>query len=122
MSHKVEIRIEDDVHKLIKKMSEAGRHGKPCTIAEMAGDLVHTGVFRRIAANKWAKAHPSGKPSKRKATKKVVKAKSPKAPKVGKKPSKKPATVRKAKVKAPAPVLPPAAVEPTAAASPALLD
>jgi hypothetical protein len=106
MSHKYEVILDDETYKAVKKMAERGiRRGKgeakPVTIGEMCASLVHTGAFRRIAANKWAKAHPA-----KKTKKPARKAKS--AKKSPAKGSKKPARVRKpkaAKAKpAPAPV------------------
>lgn len=94
MSHKYEVILDDETYKAVKKMAERGiRRGKgeakPVTIGEMCASLVHTGAFRRIAANKWAKAHPAKKSTKKPARKAKTTKKSPA------KGSKKPARVRK---------------------------
>jgi hypothetical protein len=62
----IEVKLSEEVHALVKKMAEHGRRkgrGEPevVTIGEMAADLISTGVFRRIAANKWAKEHAAPK-------------------------------------------------------------
>lgn len=108
MSHKYEVTLDDETQKAVKKMAERGV-GKgrgertPVTIGEMCSALVRTGAFRRIAANKWAKAHPA-KPAKKVASKKQA-SKKPAAKKSPAKASKKPAKVSKPKAakKAPAP-------------------
>lgn len=78
----VEIHIPEEVYDLVKKRAEEGvRKGRGAavkvTIGEMASLLVSTGIKRRNAANKWARANaPTPKPKKVKPPK-VVKAKKP---------------------------------------------
>jgi hypothetical protein len=95
------VKLDEETYAAVKKMADRGigkgrGERKAVTIAEMCAALVHTGVFRRIAANKWAKAHPAPK-----AAKKPAKEKSPKkkasAKKSVKKGSKKPARASKPK-------------------------
>lgn len=127
MSHTLSIKLDDETYKVVKKLADVGRgRGRgpkePTTIGEMASDLVHTGAFRRVAANKWARENaPAPKPKKAKAKAKKA------APK-----ARKPVKAKAAKKKAPAakkakkPAAPKAAAPsaPTAApaAPAALLD
>lgn len=123
MSHKtVEVKIDEEVYALVKKASEAGRHGKPCTIPEMASDLVTTGIYRRIAANKWAKAHAAPKVKRAKKVK-APKEKKAAAPKAAKKAPVAPKVKRAPKVKAPEPTaVPPPVQEPVTPAPASLLE
>lgn len=116
----IEAKVSEEVYELVKKMAEKGRgrgRGEPekVTIGEMAGDLISTGAYRRIAANKWAKANaPAPKPKKAKVVKapkakkvKAAKKSAPKAPK-----AKKAKAPKKVKAAKPAPA--------SAAATPAV--
>ena len=106
---KIEVHISEEDYAVVKKMAEKGigrgrAERKPVTVAEMCAALIHTGAFRRIAANKWAKAHAGDKPKKPKAAKKSA-SKKPAAKKSPAKAAKKPAPARKPKAakKSPAP-------------------
>jgi hypothetical protein len=85
MAHTVDgLKLDEETYKLVKKLAEQGRRKgradpEHVTIAEMCSDLVHTGAFRRVAANKWAKAHPKKATGKKTARKPAKKAKAKKA-------------------------------------------
>lgn len=93
---KIEIHVSEEVYSLIKKAAEKGirrGRGEPVvvTISEMATSYVVTGVYRRIAANKWTRKQKleGGKPAKKAAPKKTAaKKQAPKA-KIVKLPKKK---------------------------------
>lgn len=116
-THRVDgLKLDEDTYKVVKRMSEAGigkgrAPRQSVTIAEMCSALVHTGAFRRIAANKWAKEHTPAKGKKspaKKAAKKASRKAAPKksAPRKARKAAKKPAP---AKAPEAAPVAAPAA-------------
>lgn len=110
---KFEVSVDDETTDLLRKLqAKKEKRGRKVTLAELAGEMVSTGVRRRQAADKWAVANAKpAKPRKPKAVK-VAKVTKPKAPKTAKKPAAKTPKAKKAKAK-PATV---SAADPTPAA------
>jgi hypothetical protein len=76
-------KLTEQKNKQISRYNENNEEKKErVTLADMCGELITTGAFRRKAANKWA--HENKKPAKPRA-KRTPKAKKAKAPKKAKK-------------------------------------
>lgn len=89
MSKINDVKLPEDVYKEVRKMADRGigngKNRKTATLAEMAAALITTGVYRRIAANKWAKAHPPKKAAPRKVKARSAKKAAPRKAKAAKK-------------------------------------
>lgn len=72
---KIEVRIDEETLAAVKKLAGEGEK----TVIDMASELVRTGAFRRMAANKWARANKrtTAKKPGRKPRAVAVKAKGP---------------------------------------------
>ncbi len=87
---RVECPVDEETRKAVSKL--VARRGEKVTFSDMCSELISTGAFRRIAANKWSDEHAGkGKPRKarkvravkkapKKITKKAPKKIAPKAP------------------------------------------
>lgn len=101
---KLEFSINDPkIVKFFEKQKDLieKKTGEKKTNAEIAESLVHTGVFRRLAARRWAKKNPIPYVPKAKTAAAPKVAKKAKGPLARKKATAKPPAVRKAKRAAP---------------------